>query len=194
MRRLLDRHLDDTTLRNLAFDAGAMSDAAAAHLSGCSRCQARAAAASRALDAVRSEAHAAADAAFSAADLDRQQRAIAARIARGHRAARVLTFPGHDSGLAPHRADRRWLAGAAAAGLILGALAGQLPHLGDAVRPDPGPGTAASVAAPAVVAALTDTRPLEDTLLSEVEAALDADARPELRALDALTPVHYEMR
>ena len=194
MKRLLDSHLDDTTLRTLAFDAGAISDAAAAHLSGCSRCQARAAAVHHALDAVRNDAHAAADAAFSAADLDRQQRAIAARIARSPRAARVLPFPGHEAGLAAHRADRRWLAGAAAAGLILGALAGQLPHLFDAVRPDAGPGTAASVAGPAVVAARADSRPLEDTLLSEVDAALDADARPELRALDALTPVHYEMR
>ena len=194
MRRLLDSHLDDTTLRTLAFDAGVMSDAAAAHLSGCPRCQVRAATVHRALDAVRTEAHAAADAAFSAADFDRQQRAIAARIARSHRAARVLPFPGHESGLAPHRADRRWLAVAAAAGLVLGALAGQLPHWSDAVRPIHGPGVAASAAAPAVVAARADTRPLEDTLLSEVDAALDADARPELRALDALTPVHYEMR
>ena len=52
MRRLLDSHLDDTTLRTLAFDAGTMSDAAAAHLSGCSRCQARAAAVHHALDAL----------------------------------------------------------------------------------------------------------------------------------------------
>ena len=35
---------------------------------------------------------------------------------------------------------------------------------------------------------------IEDTLLSEVEAALDPDPSPELRALDALTPVHYEIR
>jgi hypothetical protein len=96
--------------------------------------------------------------------------------------------------LAPHRADRRWLAGAAAAGLVLGALAGQLPHLGRTVRPDAVPGPPAVAAAPPVVAVRADTRPLEDTLLSEVDEALDADARPALRALDALTPVHYEIR
>jgi hypothetical protein len=192
VRRLIDAHLDETTLRALAFDPGVTSEAAAAHLSDCARCQSRAAAAERALDGLRADAHAAADAAFSAADLDRQQRAIAARIARTHRAARVLPFPGHDVALTARPADRRWLAAAAAAGLVLGALAGQLPHLGNGVPADEAAGAAG--AAPAVVAARVETRPLEDTLLSEVEAALDTEARPELRALDALTPVHYEIR
>ncbi len=172
-----------------------MSDAAAAHLQRLPRCQARAATVHRALDAVRTEADAAADAAFSAADLDRQQRAIAARIARSHRAARVLPFPGHESGLAVRT-------GPIAAGWPSpprpGWCSAHWPDSfriwSDAVRPSHGPGVAASAAAPAVVAARADTRPLEDTLLSEVDAALDADARPELRALDALTPVHYEIR
>ncbi len=91
---------------------------------------------------------------------------------------------------APHRADRRWLAAAAAAGLVLGALAGQLPHL---VGPE-SESASTRTAVPAVVATRADARPLEDTLLSEVEEALDTGARPELRALDALTPVHYEIR
>jgi hypothetical protein len=188
VRRLLDRHVDDTTLRLLALDPGAVTGHAAAHLRDCRRCQARAASASRQLDAVRADAHAEADAAFSAADLDRQRRSILTRIARGHRSARVLPFPGHEPVAAPPRADRRWLAAAAAAGLVLGALAGQLPHL---VAPQ---SATALDTAPAVVATRADTRPLEDTLLSEVEEALDTGARPELRALDALTPVHYEIR
>lgn len=188
MRRLLDRHVDDTTLRLLALDPDAVTGPARSHLRDCRRCQARAAAASRQLDAARSEAHAEADAAFSSADLDRQRRTILARISRGHRSARVLPFPGHEPVTARHRADRRWLAAAAAAGLVLGALAGQLPHL---VTPE---AVSTRTAVPAVIATRADTRPLEDTLLSEVEEALDAGARPELRALDALTPVHYEIR
>jgi hypothetical protein len=188
--RLLDSHLDDTTLRLLAIDAQALSAADAAHFGGCARCQSRAGSAARTLDAERAEAQIAADAVFSAADLDRQRRSILARIARGSRPARVLAFPGHEPGLPARRADRRWLAAAAAAGLVLGALVGQLPHLagtGEAGAPP-------LSATPAVVAARADSRPLEDTLLSEVEAALDAEARPELRALDLLTPVHYEIR
>lgn len=188
MRRLLDRHVDDTTLRLLALDPGAVTGPVASHLRDCRRCQARAADATRQLDGARTDAHAEADAAFSGADLDRQRRSILARIARGHRSARVLPFPGHEPVAAPHRADRRWLAAAAAAGLVLGALAGQLPHL---VAPE---SATARATVPAVVATRADTRPLEDTLLSEVEEALDTGARPELRALDALTPVHYEIR
>jgi hypothetical protein len=188
VRTLFDRHVDDTTLQILVLDPGAGAGAAATHLHGCARCQARAAEARRRLDATRAAAAAAADAAFPAADLDRQRRAILSRILRGHRPARVLAFPSHEASGAQPRADRRWLAAAAAAGLVLGALAGQLPHLDTSRPPGAGPD------APAVVSARADTRPLEDTLLSEVDAALDPATRPELRALDALTPVHYEIR
>lgn len=186
--RLFDRHVDDTTLRLMALDPAAAPAAATTHLHGCTRCQGRATAARRGLDTAKVDADATADAAFSAADLDRQRRAILARIARGHRSARVLPFPGHESANPSPPADRRWLAAAAAAGLVLGALAGQLPHLNAPGTPD------ARDDAPAVVSARAETRPLEDTLLSEVEAALDTEARPELQALDALTPVHYEIR
>jgi hypothetical protein len=188
VRGLFDRHVDDTTLQLMVLDPGAVPVATASHLHGCARCQARAGHARRRLDATRAAADAAADEAFSAADLERQRRAILSRILRGHRPARVLAFPGHDATGPRPRADRRWLADAAAAGLVLGALAGQLPHLDIATPP------AARADAPAVASARADSRPLEDPLLSEVDAALDAAARPELRALDALTPVHYEIR
>jgi anti-sigma factor RsiW len=188
VRGWLDRHVDDTTLRLLALDPGALAGPSASHLRECPRCQARAARAVRQVDAARAEAHAEADVAFPDTDLERQRRSILARIARGHRSARVLPFPGHEPVAAPQRADRRWLAAAAAAGLVLGALAGQLPHLN---APE---SASVGIAVPAVVATRADVRPLEDTLLSEVEEALDAGARPELRALDGLTPVHYEIR
>jgi hypothetical protein len=191
VRRLFGRHVDDDTLRALAIDPGSIAPRAARHVATCETCRHRAAAAGRGLHAHRAEAAASADALFTAGDLERQRRTILARIARAQRPARVLPFPRHDAALPPVRADRRWLAAAAAAGLILGAVVGQLPHWGaesslaDAPRP---------VATAPQMAAAPEARPLEDTLLSEVEAALDPDARRELRALDALTPVHYEMR
>jgi hypothetical protein len=188
VRGLFARHVDDTTLQLMVLDPGTVAVAAVSHLDGCARCQARAADARRRLEATRAAAGVAADAAFSATDLDRQRRAILSRIRRGHRPARVLAFPGHEAPGPPPRADRRWLAAAAAAGLVLGALAGQLPHLDSATPP------ATRIDAPAVESVRADSRPLEDTLLSEVDAALDPAARPELRALDALTPVHYEIR
>jgi hypothetical protein len=187
MTRPLDVHLDDDTLRLLAIEPAAGDAAATGHLAACAACQTRAVGAQRELEALRAEATAATDAAFSPADLARQQRAIAARLSRGHRVARVLRFPIHGIPASPP-ADRRWLAAAAAAGLVVGVLAGQLPHLG---------GSPQIVGPPSARAVAPAARPdglLEDTLLSEVEAALDPDPSPELRALDALTPVHYEIR
>ena len=188
MKRPLEAHVDDDTLRLLALDPGAADAAGAAHLAACERCQGRAATAARELENFRADATALTDETFSAADLARQQRSILARLGRGHRIARVLPFPGHPGPLAA-RPDRRWLAVAAAAGLVLGVLAGQLPHLGGSPQPD-GLTTARAIAPAAGPEGLA----IEDTLLSEVEAALDPDPSPELRALDALTPVHYEIR
>jgi hypothetical protein len=187
MTRLPDAHLDDDALRLLAIEPAAGDAAVLAHLAMCGACQTRAGAAQRELATLRTEATAATDAAFSAADLVRQQRSILARISRGPRGARVLRFPMHTGPVAPP-ADRRWLAVAAAAGLVVGLLAGQLPHLGESPQ---------IVGSPTARVSVPTARPdglLEDTLLSEVEAALDPDPSPELRALDALTPVHYEIR
>lgn len=188
-----DPHLDDATLRLLAIDPAALDGRQSTHLAGCPRCHEAAARARRDAAALRAEATTAADVAFSPAALDRQRRSILARITRGQRSARVLAFPAPDVAISRHRADRRWLAAAAAAGLVLGALAGQLPHLG---RGPADQVTAPSAAPPptAVVTARADSRPFDDTLLREVEAALAPGSRPELRALDALTPVHYEIR
>jgi len=188
-----DPHLDDATLRLLAVDPAALDGRQAAHLAACARCNAAAAHARRDAATLRAEAIAAADDAFSPAALDRQRRSILARITRGQRSARVLAFPAHDVAVSRRRADRRWLAAAAAAGLVLGALAGQLPHLWRGPAGQVTAGLAASTPA-AVVTARADSRPFDDTLLSEVEAALAPGSRPELRALDALTPVHYEIR
>ncbi|MGE0122706.1 MAG: hypothetical protein AB7U25_07180 [Vicinamibacterales bacterium] len=188
-----DRHLDATTLRLLALDPVADSRAAA-HLADCQRCRTAAERAERETAGLRAGATAVTDALFSSADLERQRRSILARIARGQRTARVLAFPAGDADAGPARprADRRWLAAAAAAGLIFGALAGQLPHLGQPAARGPAERQAASP--PAVEDVRAGGRPVDDTLLSEVEAALAPGSRPELRALDALTPVHYEMR
>jgi len=177
----------------LAIDPGLLDGRQSAHLAGCVRCHEAAARARHEAVALRAEAITAADAAFSPAALERQRRSILARITRGHRSARVLAFPAPDVAVSRRRADRRWLAAAAAAGLVLGALAGQLPHLW---RGPATPVTGAAVAPPptAVITARADSRPFDDTLLREVEAALAPGSRPELRALDALTPVHYEIR
>ena len=187
---LFSRHLDAAALGLTLFD-DALDTRTGAHLASCPRCRRERDRMAVLLAEAREGAADAADAAFSAADLDRQRQAIMLRLARTGGVARVLRFPhsADERPQTPPRVDTRWLAAAAAAGLLLGVAAGHVP------RPVTGPGENPAVA-PHVVAS-TPTAPDgrgDDTLLSEVDAALTSRTRPELGALDALTPIHYETR
>ncbi|MEP7119242.1 MAG: hypothetical protein ABI880_16760 [Acidobacteriota bacterium] len=187
---LFSRHLDAATL-GLAVLDDAVAAKTDAHLASCGRCRRERDRIAGVLDDARAGAIDATDVAFSDADLARQRQAILQRIARSGGVARVLHFPhGADDRTPPApRADRRWLLVAAAAGLLLGVAAGQLPRALTAPR------NAATVArAVAPVPPPAADRRADDPLLSEVDAVLTRHTRPEFEALDALTPVHYETR
>ncbi len=183
---LFRRHPDAAALGQTVL--GGADPRVSAHLVSCPKCRLERDRIATLLSDTRDGLDAAIDAEFGPVELERQQHAILHRIARGGGGARLLRFP-HDSDRpqpAP-RVNTRWLIAAAAAGLLIGGAAGQLPHLL----------TAARDAAPAVVpvAAMPAANwRTDDTLLSEVEAALDRDTRGEFDALDALTPIHYETR
>jgi anti-sigma factor RsiW len=184
--RLFRRHLDTETLALSLLDRADARDAA--HLAGCPPCQRRRTHLERRLTALRTAAHAEADAAFPAEALDEQRSAILQRITRSAE-RRVLAFPrgplpaaGSPSG-AP---DRRWVAAAAAAGLLIGVAVGQVPH-----QWRPSPPSAAVSSAPVAPAPVVRR---DDTLLSDVEEVLTLDVRPEFGALDGLTPIAYETR
>ena len=190
---LFSRHLDAATLGLTVLD-DTVAVKTSAHLASCGRCRRERDRIAVMLDDARAGAADAADAAFSDADLARQRQAILQRVARSGGVARVLRFPhGADDRTPPvHHADRRWLIAAAAAGLLLGVAAGQLPHALTAPRRAATVATVARAIAP-VPSPAADRR-ADDALLSEVDAALARHTRPELEALDALTPVHYETR
>ncbi len=185
------RHLDPAAL-GVAVLGDGTDLRTEGHLASCARCRRERDRIALLLRDVRAGADAAIEAAFSPADLERQHHAVLQRIARNGGAARVLRFPhGPDERpIAGRRADSRWLAAAAVAGLLLGVAAGQVPHLLRAARTTPG---VVRSAAPEVTAPVADWQ-IDDSLLSEVDAALASVTRPELEALDALTPVHYETR
>lgn len=187
------RHLDAAAL-GLAVLDDAVDPRVAAHLGSCARCRREHARIAATLDQARTGADAAVDAAFGPADLERQRHAILQRIAKSGGVARVLRFPQgvDDRAPQPPRTEVRWLGVAAAAGLIIGLAAGQVPHLYDQWTTRVTTGVARANTPPVGIQA-ADWR-LDDTLLSEVDAALDGNTRPELEALDALTPVHYEPR
>lgn len=184
------RHLDAAAL-GLTLMGDEADVRANAHLASCARCRRERDRLAALLTEAREGADAALDAAFGPADLERQRHAILQRISKSSGVGRVLRFPHGPERPAPGpRADVRWLVVAAAAGLLLGVAAGQVPHLLSASRATP---SVARAVVPDAPVAAADGR-ADDTLLSEVDAALASETRPELEALDALTPVHYETR
>jgi hypothetical protein len=188
--RLFRRHLDTAALGMSLVEPP--DRATAAHLESCARCRCQRDRLAVRLAATRVAARAAADAAFTPADLARQRQSILDRIGRLGAAARVLPFPAAPpaaSRQAPPAADRRWVLAAAAAGIILGIGVGRLPG-GSPVTPSLAPSGTAGLAAaePAI-----DPR-RDDRLLSDVEEMLTREIRPEFEALDGLTPITYEAR
>ena len=143
------------------------------------------------LAAYRAAAHAEADAHFDERALETQRHKILARLAHLGQSAKVIRFPVVASGDVPVTGvNRRWISVAAAAGLIIGLLGGQLVHL----VPQPtrrlapmASSIAPSAARPDFVPALV-AFPQDDGLLDEVDFAVQVRSASELRALDELTP------
>ncbi len=137
-----------------------------------------------------------ADQVFTADKLSRQRQHIAGRLARLGTQARVLEFPQSTHRQHPargtSRVTTRWIAAAAAAGLIVGLGTGVVvDHRVHVYKPSPaltgqvGGQGVARLAAPSG----TSARHLnEDQFLSDVEAAVDESRAPELQALEAFTP------
>jgi len=144
------------------------------------------------LEAYRAAAHAEADAHFDDRALETQRHKILARLANLDHPAKVIRFP-HATHVDPpvSGVNRRWISVAAAAGLIIGLLGGQIVNLmpPQARRLSP---MASSMAPGAnngyVPARLTITQ--DDGLLGEVDFAVQVRSASELQILDELTPFH----
>jgi hypothetical protein len=167
------------------------------HVSTCESCAARLADLTVQMETLRDAAWQEADAAFDDAMLEAQRGKILARLANLGKAARVLRFPSRmrDASMPVSPISRRWVSVAAAAGLIIGLVAGQLLHFvpwesqlhrqtgqlqAPTPRPQSGPVIVQNAAA---VVSLTD-----DELLDEIDEAMELRRAPNLRALDAFTP------
>lgn len=143
-----------------------------------------------ALEAYRAAACAEADAHFDERALEAQRHKILARLAHLGNPAKVIRFPKAGAVEAPAgRVNRRWISAAAAAGLIIGVLGGQLVHLlpqNRRVAPSAAsiaPGPAAEVPSFVPVSVPVD----DDGLLGEIELVMQARTANELRALDEFT-------
>ena len=189
------RHLTDDRLIEMCL-AGSMDSLEQHHLVACAACELRRVELSTMLADIDAAATAEADAAFPDDRLARQQARILHRIEQDGRPGRVIAFP------AAHASDplslrtkptTRWVAAAAAAGLLVGLVAGHMAHdfpvgarpvVTQSARQQP---TGTVLRGAAVV--VTD-----EEFLGEVEAAVDSSGPAALRPIDALTPRAWEVR
>jgi hypothetical protein len=147
-----------------------------------------------ALEAYRAAACAEADAHFDDRALDAQRHKILARLAHLGHPAKVIRFPNTQQvEVAASGVNRRWITVAAAAGLLIGLLGGQLVHLlpQPTRRLSPMAGSIAPSAPvhPSIVAA---SFPADDGLLERIELAIQLRSASELRVLDEITPLEEQ--
>lgn len=195
IRRRMTSHLDDAAFAELWTNALAEGHEVAVHphLQACAECRVRLASFTQWMTEVRTDAITAAEEAISAERLAAQQAQIFRRLEAAERPARVIAFPKHSEGALRRSPVHRWVAAAAAAGLVAGMGLGQildLRHWSPAPapvvrseRPEP-TATAAAQRTPMVLPASLNN---EEATLADLEAA--ANPRYEaLRAYDTFTP------
>lgn len=205
-----DQHIPSDRLTALAFvarapEAGSPDTTedsfALEHLSRCDHCATRFSQFSADADKWRDAAFAAADDVFDDAKLDAQRTRILDRIAHLGQSARVISFPRRtrDAVMPVSSNGRRWVSAAAAAGLIIGLVAGQMLHFvpstsrasrddGFSIQAKDRINSPGLVPAAVAIPALSD-----DELMEEVETAVQIRRVNSLRAIDALTPTASDL-
>lgn len=160
-----------------------------AHLDACDICGERALEISRWLEDVQALGRAEADAVFSDERLTAQRGQVLARLAQLDRPAKVISFPARTLQLSDPAAGRRitpaWLAVAAAAGLMLGVLSGELRHLTSWGQPDKPAVVAGGQQTPAAPSTTEGVRFLDGTFERPGFGALST--------LDEMTPRAADM-
>jgi hypothetical protein len=186
-------HLSDDRLIDVCLDtAGYPTERN--HLDSCPECAERGAHLSRLLTDVGTVIVAEADAAFSVDRLAKQRARILQRLEQEGRAGRVITFPGNLPQRSSLRArpGMRWVAGAAAAGLLIGVFAGHLAHV---VAPNQWNGSPTQVVLrpPGATLQAVSTTLSEDEFLGLLEVAIEGTTGASLRPLDDMTPRVWEV-
>jgi hypothetical protein len=185
---LLDRrngHLDDRALAAAWVDSRLDGGAAGhPHLTACAACRARLAELGGWLDGIRADASAEAEEAFPTERLAAQHAQIMRRIDAAGRPARVITFPKIAAPISTRISPvRRWVASAAAAGLVAGIALGNYMDLRHTLTPW------RTLAPEAVIGNTLQSQTISDEELMWHLEELSASSMPEsLVAFDSLTP------
>jgi hypothetical protein len=182
-----NNHLNDEQLLEAYFLA-----ADTAHLKTCADCVRRFDDLASVMEQVRDDAAREADAVFTPDRLHDQRDRVMRRLERHGQSAEVLRFPNRfGSQRAPHRLlgpARRWVAGAAVAGLVAGVFLGfAVDRQVNAPADTPRNNANAFLATPAVNRQYASAQ--DEQILGEIEDVLSGPARrvSELRALDDMT-------
>ena len=195
---LLNPHLDDDDCADVwsarhALDAAESDRPAERHLQTCSDCRERYGAFAAWLDTIRSDAHAEADETFTRDRLGLQQTQILRRLESLEHPARVIAFPRFARPIAAQPGGRRrWIAAAAAVGLITGVGLGQLFEISRHGR-QPEPFVQARPAVPPTEPAARTVQPAsadsDETFMYEPEITSSQARVPDsLQYLNAITP------
>jgi hypothetical protein len=183
--RLSDRLFRRGHLSERALVDALLTGQRPAHLDRCDICAERAVDLGRWLDDVRVAGVEAADAAFTPERLALQQTQILRRLEQLDQPARVIAFPGQSRSPERDATDRRvapaWVGVAAAAGLVLGVIGGQVSaRFGSAPAP----------VVPTQVSVQNEELPAGATRLSQPDLDFDLEGLgiPAFDAVDGITP------
>ena len=195
---LLNPHLDEDDCAEVwsarLLAGNAESDRPAeSHLRACAECRSRYGAFAGWLEGVRTDAHAEADEVFTRERLAQQQSQIFRRLESLEHPARILTFPrfARPVSVQPN-GRRRWIAAAAAAGLIVGVGLGQMIDVSKQAQPQ-----SMAAARTTVTTPIDPPRPIQpatasndESFLYEPEAVSSSQALvpDSLQYLNAITP------
>lgn len=136
-RSRANRHLSDEKFADLWSGAVAGGQPLAdSHLASCAQCQERYAAFTDWLEQIHDDARSEADEAFPPERLAAQQAQVMRRLEALERPARVIAFPRFARPVTSTQGHmQRWVAAAAAAGLVIGLAAGQFFDIRHAFTP-----------------------------------------------------------
>jgi hypothetical protein len=189
------QHLTDDVLAEIWTAAVAEGRAAShPHLNVCAECRYRYTDFTRFLDEIKEDAYAEADQVMSPERLGAQQAQIFRRLEALERPARVIAFPkANRPAISPSRVGQRWVATAAAAGLVIGVVAGQLVPFRRALAPAERPaGAVVADSAPARtgnVTPVSNIGPVDEAFIDgDTELSARSMRDSSLRALDDFTP------
>jgi anti-sigma factor RsiW len=186
--------LIDTVFRQGHLSERALIDAIVAgerpqHLDRCDICAERAVALARWMDELQADAADSADDIFTPERLQAQQQQVMRRLEQLDQPARVIAFPAASradlNGSSGRRVAASWVAVAAAAGLVIGVIGGQVSaRLSRPVAPVPVT-AAVTPSVDATLASDTTTGPVDSSVLDNPYESLDV---PSLVALNDMMP------